>query len=436
MTSLLDIGSFSFILYFSLAIGICTLFLIAILRPGIYLLLALISIFNPYTVYTILTLIWDKSGIRAGISIIFLFVFFLVIFFKACIQKKVSRIKTPIDELLIVLLIFPLIGIAYGFFKGYSPRLIVADAFPILEFISYFFMTTLIVKKREQINLLFVVSLSWLLLVELGEIIFYLVFPQQFSQRVILGGAMIYRLNDFMAAIAFPVLIALFVNAKSRRYRVLISLLAVIPLVVVFVSFFRSLWASVAGSLVFILWINRKKKKQFKPLLNILLLLGILILPINYFSSQVQLFEGKSLSSVIFDRVTLKDYGGRIQQNRATLDKMLDSPLIGKGFGDEDISAPSNYYWNIGYKLGMPALLFFLLVAFITVRRGIRIFKYLPDGALKGWALGALASFVGMSLVIMAFPAIIAFPIPAYLGTYAALLFIMPKVIKIKGAKE
>lgn len=420
------------VLYFSLAIGICTLFLIAILRPDIYLLLALISIFNPYTVYTILTLIWDKSSIRAGISIIFLFVFFLVIFFKVSIQKKVSRIKTPIDELLIILLIFPLIGIAYGFFQGHSSRLIIADAFPILEFISYFFMTTFVIKKREQINLLFVGSLSWLLLVELGEIVFYLFCSQQFSQRVILRGAMIYRLNDFMASIAFAFLIALFVNAKSRRYRLLISLLTVIPLLVLFVSFFRSLWTGVAGSIVFILWVYRKRKKQFKTQISILFIILIFMIPLNYFSKQVQLFEGESLLSVMLDRVTIKDYGGRIQQDRSTLYEMYESPLIGKGLGDETIEAPSNYYWNIGYKLGLPALLFFLWVAFISARSGIRIFHYLPYGIFKGWTLGVLASFVVMSIVIISFPAILCFPIPAYLGTYAALLFIMPKFKKME----
>lgn len=431
------------ILYLSLAIGICALILLAILRPDIYLLLALISVFNPYTVYTNLTLNWEKSGIRAGISFFYIFLFLIAIFLGASIQK-ISRIKTPIDKLLIIFITFPLIGIAYGFFQGHDLRLILADAFPILEFLSYFFMTTLIIKKREQANLVFVGSLSWILLIELGEIIFYLYFFEDFSQRVLLGGSIIYRLTDFMAAIVSPFLIALFFNLKSKKIKWSIILLAILPLVVLFLSFFRSLWLGVIVSLMFILWMYRKNKKQFKPLLNILLLWIILLFPINYFSGTTQLFEGQSLFSVALERgstiLTLlkddSDYRGRIVQDKETLNEMYESPLIGKGFGDKTIEAPSNYYWNIGYKLGLPALLFFLWVAFISARSGIRIFYNLPYGIFKGWTLGILASFVSISIVLTAFPAIIAFPIPAYLGTYAALLFIIPKFEKVEGVKE
>jgi len=429
------------ILYLSLGMGICILLLISIFRPGICLLLALISMHNPYYIYLTLTQWWESSSMRVGISTIFILLLFIGILLRGGLQRKIIKVKTPLDTTLIIFLFFPLIGASHGFLRGNSTRLIIADLFPILEFISYFFITTLIIKKREQINLLLGGSLAWLLLTEVGEIIFYFFSSQQFAYKVLLGGLVIHRLNDFMMAIALPFLIALFFNVKSRKKRLLVVLFTVIPLLSLILSFFRSIWTGVIGSLIFILLVCRKSKKKLNALLMVLLVLGVIFFAIEYFTEKVQLFEGRSLLSLTLNRGAMlfekSSTGGRIEQDKATINEMFESPLIGKGFGDTAISAPSNYYWNIGYKMGLPALVFLFWIVFIFAKTGFRIFYQLPYGILKGWTLGILASFISIAIVVLTFPSLLHFPIPAYLGVGAALLFIIPKFEKIeKEAKS
>jgi len=428
------------ILYLSLAIGLVIglflLFLLAIRYPILYLLLALISIFDPYYAYLTITQHWEKTIIRASISVIFILIFSIATLLKGTLKEKLSRIRTPIDKLLILFLIFPLIGIAYGFFQGYSTRMILADSFPILEFTAFFFLTTFIIKNEKQAHKIIFGVLIWLLLIELGEIIFYFFGGyQQLAYQRTLGGMVIKRLCDFMAVIALLLLMGLYLCPGSTKKKKLLILLSFIPLIVLILSFFRSLWMGVIFALIFILWMVGKYKQCLKTLILSLIILGAILLSANYFIAP-KIFEGKSIFPMILEGATaifptseraelVAEPFNRLVYDWLFLSKIYESPIIGRGLGNEDIGAPSNYYLEIAYKMGIPALFFFLWIFFVFFKKTISLFKATPLGLNKGLRLGILSAFIANAIVIIAFPALSHFPIMAYLGVMGASFFVL-----------
>jgi hypothetical protein len=419
------------ILYLSLAIGICALILLAILRPDIYLLLSLISIYNPFSIYITITKDWEGAIIRASISVAFITIFFIATLLKGTLRGKLSRFKTPIDKLLLLFLIFPLVGMAYGFFQDYSVRMILADSFPILEFTAYFFLTTFIIKDGKQARKIIFGALIWILLIEIGELVFYFLGGyQELSQQKILGGIVVKRLTDFMSAIALPLLMALYLCPGSTKKKKLLILLSFIPLIVIILSFFRSLWSGVLAALIFILWMVGKYKNCLRNLVIGLTIVGVIFLGANFFIAQ-KIFKEESILPMIFENVTgmlptsykVDKPFTRLNYDLHFISKIYESPIIGRGLGNFDIGAPTNYYLEIAYKMGIPALFSFLWIFFLFFKKAILLFNCTGFGVNKGLRLGILSAFIANAIVILSFPSLSHFPIMAYLGVMGASFF-------------
>ena len=431
------------VLYFSFAVGLVILlflvFLLSTFYPNIFLLLALVSILNPYYLYLLYTHTWRYASLRVGISSFFILLLFITVFLRGSLRGTIQRFKTPLDTPLIAFLSFCAITTVYSFLLGNSFQLIFADLFPFLEFSAYFFIATILIKNLKQLNFILKGILAWLLLTSLGGIIFYFFSSHQLGYGAALGRIAVGRLADFMAAITLPLLAGLYfyVEPKARgliiKQRLLIIFLSLIPLLSLLIGFFRSLWIGVGGALIFIFLMILKKKRHLKAVFTVLILITILFFSIDYFFiSKTQIFRGKTLSSLLLERVLHEpsessSIAGRFQQNPFLLSEIYKSPLIGKGFGT--FSGFANFYLAIPYMMGLPALFFFFWLAFVFIKYSIQVFGNV-QGIYKGWVLGILASFVSTALSVLFFPAILHFPIPAYLGVLAACLFLLPKFIK------
>jgi hypothetical protein len=439
----------SSIFYFSLALFLIALFiflfLLTYLDPVSSLILCLIATFNPYYVYITITSYWDGQYTRAVAEIVFLILFAFVFILKSVFGEKITRIKTPLDAPLIIFSIFLIFGTLYGFWQGYPWKIILADLEPMGEFIAFFFLTTLVVKNENQTKKVIIATLTWLILVGIGELIFY--FAPWWSGGYLkfgyghlgysrtLGGMFLDRLNDFMSLISMCLLAALYLcpaSVKNRTKNKLI-LISFVPLIVLFLGFFRSLWLGTIGAFVFILLMVGKYKKTIKTLILCLIILGTILLITDCVLAKT-LLGGRSIILMFFEGImrlnpfVIKTMGvenyseySRLYQFNEFFQVIYKHPLIGTGFGPD--TAAADYYLEIIYKMGIIAIFFFIWPFYIFFKRGISIFKSTEFGFNKGLRLGILASFVAVGIILFVYPGIGHFPLMVYLGVMVASFF-------------
>jgi len=351
------------------------------------------------------------------------------------LSEKITRIKTPLDAPLIIFSIFLIFGALYGFWQGYPWKIILADLEPMGEFIAFFFLSTLVIKNEKQAKKVIIGLLVWLILVGVGELIFYFT-PFGYGHlgyNRTLGGLPLDRLNDFMSLIAMCLLMALYLCPASVKNKAVLILVSFIPMLVLFLSFFRSLWLGAIGTFVFILFFVGKYKKTIITLLLCFLILGTILIFADRFLAQTVL-DGRSIIEMFYEGIMrlnpfvietkgLENYSeySRLYQFQEFFQVIYKHPLIGTGFGPD--TAAANYYLEIIYKLGMPAIFFFLLPFYIFFKNGISIFKSTEFGFNKGLRLGILASFVAVGIILFVYPGIGHFPLMVYLGVMAASFF-------------
>ena len=419
-----------------------TVIFISFFYPFLCLSLALICIYNPYNTYIIFTNLLIYGRIRALISVFFIVLLSVGILLKASISKKIVRLKTPLDIPLLLFLIFPVVGAVHGFFVGNSVRLILNELFPILEFTAFFFLTTLIIKDRRQCYTILKVIIGWLLIMASGGIIFYFFAHSSFAARALLvgSGLIVPRLYDFMPVILFPLLIGLYLYPEENKpksiiqNRIFILCISLIPLLSLLLSFFRSLWIAIIGSLFFKFMLTFRYKRQLKAALGAFLIAISIFLMIDLFIiPKTTIFDYHSLSSVVYERAfnlkedQVKAYSisARIKNNIFMLAVIYDNPLIGIGLGSDVTNAAPNYYLILACTMGLPALFFAFWMGYIILILALRRFKA-ASGIDKGWILGIAGSFVSVAILINSFPAILHFPIPAYMAVMLVCLFTFP----------
>ena len=420
-----------------LIICLILIFILALFRPAICLALAIILLYNPYYLYLLFTNFWSYASFRIGISSFFIFIFALSILLKGFLRGNVNKLKTPLDTPLVIFLIFPIIATASGFIQGNSARLILSDLFPMLEFVSFFFITTLVIKNDKEVSFLLKVVLAWLVLIELCAIIFYIFNSKLFAYGATPAGITVNRLPEFMAVISLALLMGSYFYPRVRkegsfnRKRLLILFFSFIPLMSLFLGFFRSLWLAVAGGSVFIFLMICRYKMKLKSILIFFFLFIILFFLFDIMIiSKTDIFQGKTLSFLIFERafhILGKEshslsVQSRLEEAPRLLNIIYGAPLIGIGFGNPLTISTSNYYLRMASTMGLPVLFFLFWIAILFMTKGIKKF-HKADWNSKGWILGILASFVSVALVILTFPALLHFPIFAYLGILMACLF-------------
>ena len=184
------------------------------------------------------------------------------------------------------------------------------------------------------------------------------------------------------------------------------------------------------SALIFILWMVGKYKKCLKNLVIYLTIFGVFLLGANVFIAS-RVFKGRTILPMIFENVigilptseVVDQPFTRLNYDLFFISKIYESPIIGVGLGNVDIGAPSNYYLEIAYKMGIPALFFFLWIFFLFFKKAILLFTFTGFGVNKGLSLGILSAFIANAIVILSFPALSHFPIMAYLGVMGASFF-------------
>ncbi len=83
----------------------------------------------------------------------------------------------------------------------------------------------------------------------------------------------------------------------------------------------------------------------------------------------------------------------------------------------------SNYYLNIAGAMGFPGLLLLMYTFACILKAGFKASFMVGEELYQGISLGIMAGFVAMGIVLVFFPSLVHFPVGAYLGVGAALIF-------------
>lgn len=423
-------------------LGAVLFLVLCLVKPYLGLAAGLGVLYNPWFNYAYLyTRGWRGGATLAAITASIVLLLSAALIVRAARGAKLERFPTPWDKPLLLFSLFPLIGLAHGFYRGNQPREILAELFPFAAFYAFFFLTPLALKSRREIKRVLLILSLWLSLSSLIGLILYFTRGYNFAFYILVAGGLIPRLSDFLPALLLPFAVAFLLTLKSRWY--IAYLPAALFIAVLILSYFRSLWLGVIAAITFLLVLTKPSAVKAVRFLGLLLLAGMIIFLLDAVVSYYSLYPNQATVSqslgergeqtFVLEGPLSNSTVGRWLAYRSLIDEIWRSPLLGKGLGGTFqhyagwtafLSSAPNYYLSLGAQLGLPALLAFTALMLLFFREGLRRLGSQQDSAHKALVLGILAGFVSIGVVLLTFPSLLHYPLAAYLGTGAALLFI------------
>ena len=343
-----------------------------------------------------------------------------------------------------------ILAVAYGLSRANSPAYVFGDLYQIFEFGAVFLLTTALVTSEEQwrsiVNLLLgcIIFASVLQLADAAMGADYLPRLEQF-------GVSLPRTINLNAPIACCAIFALLPNAKKQQ-KFLLACVGILAVNLV-MGFTRGLWLAAFLSLVFLLFLQRGKERRttlklvFVSTLIFVAGLSIFTLGSAKFLKIIQervaysvtQYESASGNEEVLSARRLIEYvliGSQIPEH----------PILGKGLGatyeisgaaviegpaDEkvDYHYIHNLYLLIAFRLGIPALLAFLVLLWKYFRNSIRIYR---SGSLSpgnsALMAGLIASMFGEVALSMTSPTFLNHPTAGILACIMALTLVVPRL--------
>jgi len=144
-----------------------------------------------------------------------------------------------------------------------------------------------------------------------------------------------------------------------------------------------------------------------------------------------KVFNGTSLYTLVEARIFSESFEsnsirGRFDDQKLMLKGLQKKPIHGYGLG----TAPgtSNYYFALLYMLGLPLTLIIFTPVYILYIKLFNVYFLTQNPLDKGIVLGTIAMFTSTAVFLLSFPAVLHFPIFAYLGVFAGIIFLIPKL--------
>jgi O-Antigen ligase len=308
-------------------------------------------------------------------------------------------------------------GAAYGVALSNRASLVLGDFYQIIEFAALFFLARMLVKTEQQFRVLASVII--------GSIIVKSVLQ---SADALMGASYLPRLNqpgidvartiNMDAPIAFVALLAALAAVKNKRW--ILAGMGILAVNLIW-SFTRGLWLATAASAVFLLIIQGGRFRR--AVLKFALFSCVIAIPILYASGLGPVIGSRiGYSTEQFDSASEEDQtlsARRLLEYILILPQIVEHPLAGKGLGATyEISGAAvlegpkgeqvdhhyvhNLYLLVAFRLGIPALLIFLVVLWRYFQRSIRnlrSLKLLPENsALMAGLIAAMFGEVVLSL--------------------------------------
>jgi|APSaa5957512535_1039671.scaffolds.fasta_scaffold04699_3 hypothetical protein len=397
--------------------------------PVLVIFLLLVLAYSPYYIYNYLMVKFlDGGNIRALFGLASACSFFILIFFHTY-RKKITFSKNV--YLFIFVFLYLWLVALLSAFLGRDFFYIAYELYPMLEGLLFFMIGYYLVaigfKKEMMASLLLFCAVN--VFFDLFITLYYYAFNFNFAYVVDVGGILVNRIPDSMLPVylAISLVMSKYYNYGQLKY--IAHLLVVVTLILLLISFWRTLMIS--GFIVLLFYIYKHKKYFLtKKSILYLFLLTLSILPVSIIvegstGMSIELLSSERMSSA-FDENKSRSIGSRILDSKVVLLQILQSPIIGNGFGGlySDLSG-SHYYLSSTSNYLLRLIAHFGLLVSSIMFFGVYYFfrnmqKFSRHLTLKNNIEGAsslallqLLNYVSLStgIILIAFPSVLHYPL-------------------------
>lgn len=394
--SLIVLSSYIYLLVFMI---------IALIYSGKFALILLISSLIPLLVisnflhYQLLVIVVQNFA---------LYIFFLVAFFFYLGNSKIELNLTNYLNLpVFLILIYTSIQLTIGIVNSRDTSKI------FFEFYNYFYYSFVIIlpillKQEQDFRLLIKAILIIFTILAVEHSILFLTFDDRFVS---------FQSNFFVFILSFFLAIRFYFHVAKLK-KLMIRILIVLILFGIFSTLTRGIWVSALVTIImtYLIYLKVEKGWQVKKMIPFVL---ILLLPLIVLQDKATVenqqssedyynvsYRTKSIVNPTEDTSFLM----RVEAGYYTINKFLDQPLFGQGFGDYykyiifDRSTLPHYYLDNSwiYFLWKGGLIGFFLMVFLYFRffkASLFVLEFTKDRFVKLVSLATLASLVGVMVL-------------------------------------
>ncbi len=340
------------------------------------------------------------------------------------IKKRIRRISTPLDKVLVLWLIAILISFIYGFYVRHNDTgYLLGDMYKFFEVMLVFWLTTFLVRSSRQVKLLI-----W------GFLVMILVFGAAdsmkfFRQAYFVRDILLARVRagaQFSSIFGLVLAISLILHERRTVTKAILMFLSLAFFVSFILAFLRTGYIALPPALGFILLLYFYKRGRYalagiaKFTVWVVFLgafTGLFSMILTSLNPDMDLIQATQvrLSSLVTPG-SEDPMGVRMLEVRSIISQVVTrSPLLGNGLGgeyygftlvDEELKwglkhFVHNNYFDFVIRTGILGLALFLLVAFKYLRDGIRFYLRSKSGFYSGVLLGNIGIFIGSSVIAL-----------------------------------
>jgi O-antigen ligase len=328
-------------------------------------------------------------------------------------------------------------GAVYGIAQGNRASVVLGDLYQVVEFALLFFLTQVLVKTEQQFRTMANVVIGSIIATSVLQIA-DAVLGASYLPRLSQASVDVARTINLNAPIAFVVLLATLAFAKSKKW--VLAGIGILSVNLVW-SFTRGLWLAAFSSVVFLLIIQGGKVRR--TVLKFALVSCLIGIPLLYASGLGSMIVDRiSFSVEQFDSASREEQalsGRRLLEYILILPHVAEHPILGKGLGatfeiagDAVLEGPKgeqvdhhyihNLYLLVAFRLGIPALLIFLVMLWKYFRRSLKNLRTLnlsPDNSAL--IAGLIAAMFGEAVLSLTSPIFLNHPTAGLTGCIMAM---------------
>lgn len=398
-----------------------------------FILLGFIVSYNPFYLYYLMShSALGGMSRRIIVSSVFLITMsyfsLLVLFLNG--HQKIKIQKSSILFSVNILLMFYIASIIVGVVKGNDVKYMIIDSFPLWEMFMIYYLIKFSPLMKDRFD--FAKTIKWFLiyffLISLTNLVSYgaLSFVNDVgfgALRANVGGITVNRLMDFVLPIFLPLLV---LSYKDLYRRKIVILLLGMSVLVVALTFYRTIYLAVlAGGVCLV--ISNRKRFFFIARMSILLVVvsSVSLIGWNLVSEHkdrnLVSLVGQSMVSIYSpDKAIDTSARSRIEHSKEIILSILTIFPAMAGMGGTywsnsgktiPIYTTSNYFLQIILLLGLPGGLLFLWLYFKAFVISKKLSRQVGNISEKVFFSASACILVSLGVVLCLFPYTCYFPL-------------------------